>query len=76
MHDFAVVVRLEKKASQTRDVCVAKGATQRAARPDPSLRKNRLLGMTTKLHHYRFCGEKRWGKWICARPLIFVQGLA
>jgi hypothetical protein len=26
--------------------------TRRAARPDPSLRKERLLGMTSKLHHY------------------------
>jgi len=47
-----VLVQFEKEASQTRDWCVARGATQRAARPDPSLRKNRLLGMTTKPHHY------------------------
>jgi hypothetical protein len=33
-------------ASQTRDYCVAKNATLRAARPDPSRRKKRLLGMT------------------------------
>jgi hypothetical protein len=25
----------------------------RAARPDPSLRKKRLLRMTSKLHHYQ-----------------------
>jgi hypothetical protein len=31
---------------------VAKYATHRAARPDPSLRKERLLGMTFKLSHY------------------------
>jgi hypothetical protein len=37
---------IKKEASQTRDLCVAKNATRRAARPDPSLRKNRLLGMT------------------------------
>jgi hypothetical protein len=35
------------EASQTRDYCVAKSATLRAARPDPSLCKKRLLGMTT-----------------------------
>src|SRR5271156_2001623 len=34
------------EASQTLDYCVAKDATQRAARPDPSPRKERLLGMT------------------------------
>jgi hypothetical protein len=34
--------QLEKEASQTRDYGVAKGATQRAARPDPSLRKSWL----------------------------------
>jgi len=34
------------EASQTREYCVAKYATRRAARPDPSLRKERLLGMT------------------------------
>jgi polysaccharide biosynthesis/export protein len=36
-----------KEASRTRDYCVAKGTTQRAARPDPSLRKKRLFGMTS-----------------------------
>ena len=61
------MVQFEKEASHTRDFCVAKGATLRppqhaktgragdpgrAARPDPSLRKNRLLRMTSKLHHY------------------------
>src|SRR4030081_849554 len=35
-----------KEASQTRDYCVAKNATLRAARPDSSLRKERLFGMT------------------------------
>jgi hypothetical protein len=34
------------EASQTRDYCVAKDATHRAARPDPSRRKERLLRMT------------------------------
>jgi len=28
-----------------------------AARPDPSLRKKRLLKMTIKLTHYQFCGK-------------------
>jgi hypothetical protein len=47
-----VVVQFGKEASQTRDYCVAKNATLRAARPDPSPRKKRLLRMTIKLHHY------------------------
>jgi hypothetical protein len=47
-----LVVRFDKEASQTRDYCAAKNAALRAARPDPSLRKKRLLGMTVKLHHY------------------------
>src|SRR2546428_12874616 len=38
-----VVVQLCKEASQTRDYCVERNATLRAARPDPSLRKERLL---------------------------------
>jgi len=54
-----VVVQFEKEASQTREFCVAKDATLRAARPDPSLRKNRLLRMTSKLHHYRFVRDER-----------------
>src|SRR5580698_9701360 len=37
---------LMNEASQTRDYCVAKNATLRAARPDPSLRQERLLRMT------------------------------
>jgi hypothetical protein len=47
-----VVVQFDKEASQARSYCGAKVAPQRAARPDPSLRKERLLRMTTKLHHY------------------------
>jgi len=39
-------VQFDKEASPTRDYCVAKDATLRAARPDPSLRKERWLGMT------------------------------
>ena len=38
-----------KDASQTRVLCVAKNATLRAARPDPSLRKKRLFRMTISL---------------------------
>ena len=52
------MVQFDKEAGQTRDCCVAKSATRRAARPDPSRRKRGLLGMTTKLHHYReFCRD-------------------
>ena len=47
------MVQFDNEASQTRDYCVAKNATHRAARPDPSLRKERLLRMTSKLHHYQ-----------------------
>jgi hypothetical protein len=44
-------MRCNKEASQTRDYCVAallnrSCATLRAARPDSSLRKERLFGMT------------------------------
>ena len=50
---FSVVVQFGEEASQTRDYCAARNAALRAARPDPSLRKERLLRMTRKLHHYR-----------------------
>ncbi len=54
------MVQFGKEASQMRDYCVAKNAILRAARPDSlgklgtgsSLRKERLLRMTIKLHHY------------------------
>jgi len=46
------VGQFDKEASQTRDYCVAKDATLRAARPDPSLRKEPSLGMTIRLNHY------------------------
>ena len=49
-----------KEASQTRDYCVAKNATLRAARPDSSPRKERLFGMTIKLQRclkIRFTGS-------------------
>jgi hypothetical protein len=38
-----VVVQFGKEASQTHDYCVARQATLRAAHPDPSLGKERLL---------------------------------
>jgi hypothetical protein len=47
-----VVAQFNREASQTRDYCVAKDATLRAARPDPSLRKKRLFRMTIELHYY------------------------
>ena len=55
------MVQFDREASQTRDYCVAKIATQRAACPDSSLRKERLFGMTIKLHHYLEmpCGDDR-----------------
>jgi len=52
-----VVVQFDKEASPTRDYSVAKSATVRAARPDPSLRKKGLLRMTINLHHYRYFRE-------------------
>lgn len=45
--------QFDKEAIQTRDYCVAKNATLRADRPDPSLRKSGLLGMTSKLRASR-----------------------
>jgi len=47
--------QFEEEARQTRDSGVAKNATLRAARPDPSLRKSGLLRMTIKLTHHRGC---------------------
>jgi len=41
------------EASQTRGYCVAKCATHRAARSDPSLRKERLFGMTSEVTSLR-----------------------
>jgi hypothetical protein len=46
---MSVAGEFDEEASQTRDYCVAKSATHRAARPDPPLRKERLLGMTSVL---------------------------
>src|ERR1700690_2277631 len=55
----AAVVQFTKEASQTRDYCVAKNATLRAARPDPSLRKKRFFRMTIKQHYCRKCPDTR-----------------
>jgi hypothetical protein len=41
-----VMMQDDREASRTRAYCVAKNATLRAARPDSSLRKRHLLGMT------------------------------
>jgi hypothetical protein len=47
-----VMAQFDREASQARDYCVATCATHCAARPDPSPRKERSLGMTIKLSHY------------------------
>jgi hypothetical protein len=52
---------VDKEASQTRHYCVAKDATLGAARPDPSRRKERLLGMTIDLRLY----GKQGDGWLC-----------
>jgi hypothetical protein len=39
----------DREASQTRDSYVARNATLRAARPDSSLRIERLFGMTKEM---------------------------
>jgi hypothetical protein len=56
------VVQFGKEASHTRDCCVAENAALRTARPDSSLRKERLLGMTIKLHHYPGAGWEGQGR--------------
>jgi hypothetical protein len=38
--------QFDKEASRTRDYCAGKNAALRVARPDPSLRKERLFRMT------------------------------
>src|ERR1700691_6482187 len=43
-----VPAQSDEEGSRTRDYCVAKNATLRAARPDPSLRKERLFRMTIR----------------------------
>ena len=47
-----VVGLVDKEASQTRDYRVAKNATVRAARPDPSLRKKTLARDDNQIQHY------------------------
>jgi hypothetical protein len=39
-----LTVEVDKDAGQTRHYCVAKNATHRGVRPDPSLRKNACSG--------------------------------
>ena len=48
-----VVAKFDMEASQTRGYCVAKCATDRAARSDPSLRNERLFGMTSEVTSLR-----------------------
>src|SRR5437879_13805776 len=48
-----VVVQFGKVASQTRDYCVARNATLRAARPDPSLRQEGWFRMTINPRPHR-----------------------
>jgi hypothetical protein len=55
---IALVLQFDEEAGQTRDYCVAKNATLRAARPDPSLRKERLFGMTIKISRRSLPGVK------------------
>ncbi len=50
-----VVVKFDMEASQTRDYWVAKNAILRAARPDSSLRKERLFGMTILIALHDSC---------------------
>jgi len=50
---FPIVVQFGKEASQTRECRVGENSTHRAARPGPSLRKERLLRMTI------LCGADR-----------------
>jgi len=66
-----LVVQFDKEASQTRDSCVAKYATLRAARPDPSLRKVRLLGMTNQTQPLP-PGRRYW-ETSCQFPVLSSQ---
>jgi hypothetical protein len=43
---------LTGKRAKRAIIASKKNATQRAARPDSSRRKERFFGMTIKLHHY------------------------
>jgi hypothetical protein len=47
------VGQLDKEGIQARDCCVAKNATLRADRPDPSLRRSGLLRMTRNYQNLR-----------------------
>jgi hypothetical protein len=56
-HYPGVVAQFHEEASRTRHYCAAKDATHRAACPDRSLRKERLLKMTGKLHCLRLASD-------------------
>src|SRR5580700_3565134 len=61
--------QFDREASQTRDCCVAKSATLRAARPDSSRRKERLFGMTIKL-------DPRLTMWAVIAAVVLGQPFA
>jgi hypothetical protein len=69
----------DKEARQARDCCVAKCATHGAVRPDPSLRNERLLGMTIDLHHYQRSADSRGqqdhtgGDQHCGHPAAMID---
>jgi hypothetical protein len=50
-----MVVKFDMEASQTRGYWIAKNAILRAARPDSSLRKERLFGMTILIALHDSC---------------------
>jgi hypothetical protein len=49
------VVKFDMEASQTRGYWIAKNAILRADRPDSSLRKKRLFGMTILIALHNSC---------------------
>src|ERR1017187_1880761 len=59
-----LVDRFNKEASQTRDYCVAKSATLRAARPDPSPRQVRASqddnSYSTSSRDFLLCDQGRF----------------
>jgi hypothetical protein len=67
------MVQFGEEASQTRDYCVAKNATLRAARPDPSLRKERAFRMTIKRHRWQSCAVTIFGFYFCTIFLSVFQ---
>src|SRR5579863_6172765 len=67
-------VDFDREASQTRGSWVAKNATLRAARPDSSPRKERLFGMTSKLHHYTIFQDNEQKQGHSTRAHFSVRG--